>query len=139
MLCTVAVLAACGQGEQTSPSGSESVASTSALAGAAKKPRAIPRYVETGDLPALRERGKLRLLSPRWEGEELPLRGLPAAEMRETAEAFAERMGLEVQWVLIPKFGDLSGRKVVVHPASSYWESLSGLDAVYGFELVAAL
>ena len=81
MLCTVAVLAACGQGEQTSPSGSESVASTSALAGAAKKPRAIPRYVETGDL---------------------------------------------------------SGRKVVVHPASSYWESLSGLEAVYGFELVAA-
>ena len=70
-------------------------------------PVVAPRYTETGDLNALRERGKLRLLAPRWEGGGLPRSGLPAAEMREMGEAFARRMGLEPEWILIPRFDDL--------------------------------
>ncbi len=67
----------------------------------------VPAYVELGDLPALRERGRLRLLAPRWEGEGLPREGLPAREMRAQAEHFAARLGLEPVWILVEGFGEL--------------------------------
>lgn len=108
LLLIVAVLAACGGGEPASPQ-SESGVPAGGAAQTSMPPPAIPTYVETGDLGALAAHGKLRLLAPRWEGGGLPRRGLPAAEMRETAEAFAARLGLEPQWILIPGFGDLIG------------------------------
>lgn len=53
-------------------------------------------YFETGDLPSIKRRGKLRLLIPRrLEGESLVRKGHPSDAPRQLAEAFAREMGLE--------------------------------------------
>ncbi|WP_444906999.1 transporter substrate-binding domain-containing protein [Microbulbifer sp. SSSA008] len=65
-------------------------------------------YVEQGDLPALLERGVLRLLAPRGPQESaLPREGLPATEWRKLAENFARSRGLKPQWVYVDNFSDL--------------------------------
>ncbi|SEA11455.1 transporter substrate-binding domain-containing protein [Microbulbifer marinus] len=65
-------------------------------------------YIETGDLPAMRQRGVLRLLAPRLaEDEALPRDGLPSAEWRALAEKFAHSRGLEPQWVYVDSFAEL--------------------------------
>ncbi len=66
-------------------------------------------YTETGDLPALRERGVLRLLAPKFdEDPSLPREGLPLASYRETAEAFARSLDLQPAWVLVNDFDALT-------------------------------
>ncbi|ASK34059.1 ABC transporter substrate-binding protein [Alcanivorax sp. N3-2A] len=66
------------------------------------------QYTETGDLDALRERGVLRLLAPRFD-EELGLvrEGIPLQEFREQAERMAESLGLEPRWVYADSFEQL--------------------------------
>ncbi|BBM01636.1 transporter substrate-binding domain-containing protein [Microbulbifer sp. GL-2] len=65
-------------------------------------------YVELGDLPALRERGTLRLLAPRGPQESsLPREGLPVFEWRQLAEKFARSRGLQPQWVYVDNFAQL--------------------------------
>jgi len=57
-------------------------------------------YTETGDLEALRERGQLRLLAPRFDEEQALVReGVPLQEFREQAEVMAESLGLTPRWV----------------------------------------
>lgn len=66
-------------------------------------------YTETGDLPALRERGVLRLLAPKFdEDPSLPREGLPLASYRETAEAFVRSLDLQPAWVLVNDFDALT-------------------------------
>lgn len=66
-------------------------------------------YIETGDLPALRERGVLRLLAPRFdEDPALPREGFPLASYRETAEAFARSVDLSPEWILVDDFDALA-------------------------------
>ena len=66
-------------------------------------------YIETGDLPALLERGVLRLLAPRFdEDPSLPREGLPLASYRETAEAFARSVDLKPEWILVDDFDALA-------------------------------
>ncbi len=66
-------------------------------------------YIETGDLPALRERGVLRLLAPRFDADpSLPREGFPLASYRDTAEAFARSLGLQSQWILADDFSALT-------------------------------
>ena len=51
-------------------------------------------YEETGDLPALQERGYIRLLAPRFdEPSGLPREGVPAREYQAQAEAFVRHLG----------------------------------------------
>jgi membrane-bound lytic murein transglycosylase F len=67
--------------------------------------RISEHYIETGDLPALRQRGVLRLIAPRFDEDvSLPREGLPLASYRETAEAFARSLQLTPQWVLADSF-----------------------------------
>ena len=67
------------------------------------------RYIETGDLPALRKRGVLRLLAPRFdEDPSLPREGFPLASYRDTAEAFARSIDLQPQWILVDDFEALA-------------------------------
>ena len=67
-------------------------------------------YVETGDLRQIQQRQVLRFLAPRWEGQGLPRRGLPASEMRKSAAAFAAKLGLTPHWVLVDEFNSLMGQ-----------------------------
>ncbi|HEX5678293.1 MAG TPA: transporter substrate-binding domain-containing protein [Alcanivorax sp.] len=57
-------------------------------------------YIETGDLEALRERGQLRLLAPRFDEEQALVRdGVPLQEFRDQAERLARSLGLTPRWV----------------------------------------
>jgi membrane-bound lytic murein transglycosylase MltF len=65
-------------------------------------------YRERGDLPALRERGALRVLMPRLSAEPgLPRRGHLSRLERELTAAFAESEGLEPVWVYVDDHEDL--------------------------------
>lgn len=65
-------------------------------------------YQETGDLEALRERGYIRLLGPRFdEPSGLPREGIPASEYQAQAEAFVRKLGLEPRWVYADSVADL--------------------------------
>jgi membrane-bound lytic murein transglycosylase F len=62
-------------------------------------------YVETGDLPALLERGRLRvLLPPRNEEERLPRQGSPLHAEQELVAQFARSQGLEPEWIRVDRF-----------------------------------
>ena len=67
------------------------------------------RSLETGDLPALIERGSLRVVVPGTAlGEpSLPRQGSPVAQQRELAEAFAASLGLGVEWVPVFQLGEM--------------------------------
>ncbi|NIR31230.1 MAG: transporter substrate-binding domain-containing protein [Gammaproteobacteria bacterium] len=60
-------------------------------------------YVERGDLSALRERKKLRVLLPAGEAENgyLPRKGYPLDFEMRVAERFARQQGLEPVWVYV--------------------------------------
>ncbi|MEX1033823.1 MAG: transporter substrate-binding domain-containing protein [Cellvibrionaceae bacterium] len=75
----------------------------------AAAPAAAPApYTETGDLPALRERGKLRLIAPRFDGAEaLPRDGIPVHDYQRIAEEFSNSLNLDVHWVYVDAFTDL--------------------------------
>ncbi|MAC15809.1 MAG: ABC transporter substrate-binding protein [Alcanivorax sp.] len=65
-------------------------------------------YEETGDLPALQERGYIRLLAPRFdEPSGLPREGVPAREYQAQAEAFVRHLGLQPRWVYAESFAEL--------------------------------
>lgn len=65
-------------------------------------------YLETGDLPALEKRGKLRLIAPRFDGADaLPREGIPFQDYQRIAEEFSKSLGLEVQWIYVDAFTDL--------------------------------
>ena len=59
-------------------------------------------YTETGDLPALQERGVLRVLVPEIPRDQrLPREGHPFDFERELAAEFAGSQGLEVRWQVV--------------------------------------
>lgn len=63
--------------------------------------------VGLGDLDAVRERGVLRVLVPVLREASLPRRGAPATEDRDMAIAFAERLGVTVEFIAIDSRTDL--------------------------------
>lgn len=68
--------------------------------GASREPG--PSFLERGDLPAIREHGRLRILLPRREGfRYLPRHGVPLDFERELAAGYARRVGLEPEWVFV--------------------------------------
>lgn len=72
------------------------------------EPPAFRNFVETGDLDALRERGVVRLLAPRFDDDPaLPRDGLPMARYQELAEHFVRVLGLEPQWIRVDDYGAL--------------------------------
>lgn len=64
-------------------------------------------YVETGDLPALRDRGQLRILVQQTADGYLPRDGYPLDMERRMAEAFAREQGLEPVLVAVADYGEL--------------------------------
>ncbi len=65
-------------------------------------------YIEQGDLEAIKERGRLRLLAPRFDGADaLPRDGIPVEDYQQIATAFAEHLGLKVQWIFVDEFSEL--------------------------------
>lgn len=65
-------------------------------------------YQETGDLSALRERGYIRLLAPRFdEPSGLPREGIPSQDYQVQAEAFVRSVNLEPRWVYADDFNEL--------------------------------
>ncbi|MDF1629304.1 MAG: transporter substrate-binding domain-containing protein [Alcanivoracaceae bacterium] len=95
LLLLVLISAACDQSPQSSEA-------------AAKRNMQHP-YIETGDLPALRERAVVRLLAPKFDQDpSLPRDGLPLASYRETAEAFVRSLGLTPQWIVVDDLDALS-------------------------------
>ncbi|MCC1497598.1 transporter substrate-binding domain-containing protein [Alcanivorax sp. 1008] len=95
LLLLALISAACDQSPQSSEE-------------AAKRSMQNP-YIETGDLPELRERAVVRLLAPKFdEDPSLPRDGLPLASYRETAEAFVRSLGLMPQWIVVDDFDALS-------------------------------
>jgi membrane-bound lytic murein transglycosylase F len=83
-------------------------ASKSALPETDAKPEAPQHYEETGDLPQLRQHGRLRLLAPRFDGADaLPRDGIPVYGYQQVAAAFAKHLALDVQWVFVDAFDEL--------------------------------
>ena len=65
-------------------------------------------YIEQGDLNAIREHGFLRLIAPRFDGADaLPREGIPIQNYQQIAEAFAEQLQLDVQWIFVDDFSEL--------------------------------
>lgn len=97
----VVAMAAC------KPSGKDTNGSSSP--DKSQKASATPwEFIETGDLAALEKHGKIRILLPRQgDGPYLPRQGFPLDIERQTAEEFAESLGLEPLWVYVDNRGDL--------------------------------
>lgn len=94
----------------------------SLLAGCDKEPgvgevvSTFNNYEETGDLPALQERGYIRLLAPRFdEPSGLPREGVPAREYQAQAEAFVRHLGLQPRWVYAESFAELGALLSLIH------------------------
>ncbi len=64
-------------------------------------------YIETGDLDALKQRGFLRILVPRFDQTYLPREGNPFDHERELAAGFARSIGLKPELVAVPSFDEL--------------------------------
>ena len=82
-----------------------------ALHGCADKPhKAVEEngYVSVGDLPAIHERGSIRILAHRFSGASgLPRSGHPSRLEGELAERFARSQALEVEWVWVDEYSEL--------------------------------
>ncbi len=65
------------------------------------------RYVETGDLPALQQRGKLRILVPRPQELYLPREGFPLDLEQQLAAEFAAGIGLKPVLIFVDDIGDM--------------------------------
>ncbi|WP_339900102.1 transporter substrate-binding domain-containing protein [uncultured Gilvimarinus sp.] len=99
--------------------GASAVASSQA---ANTEAAAFNNYTETGDWPAIKKRGVLRLLVPRREYTGLPRTGMPTDGFRDLAEAFARDNGLRAEWIvkdslaeLIPALQQGEGDLIVNH------------------------
>ena len=66
-------------------------------------------YQDTGDLPALREHGVIRLLAPQFDEPSGLIRdgGVPTEEYQQLAEKFVESLGLKPRWVYADNYQDL--------------------------------
>lgn len=71
------------------------------------QPPTFVNYVETGDLPKLRERGTLRVLIEDDSEEFLPREGVSNRLDRRLAEEFAERQGLKLELIQLDDFDAL--------------------------------
>jgi membrane-bound lytic murein transglycosylase F len=70
--------------------------------------RGCRSYTERGDLEAIRDRGKLRIILPAsHEDETLPREGVPLNFSRDEAERFAEELGLKPVLVYVENYSDL--------------------------------
>jgi membrane-bound lytic murein transglycosylase F len=71
--------------------------------------KAPKNYVETGDLEALKDRGKLRILAQRFESEDesLPRQVSPLHAEQTIAQGFAEAQGLKPVMVYVDGVGEL--------------------------------
>ena len=93
------LLLACGNAEPPAPNTTSNTPTDTAE---------INHYIETGDLDAMKAHGKLRLLAPRFDGADaLPREGISVAHYQEIAEAFAEHLKLQVEWVFVDEFSEL--------------------------------
>ena len=73
-----------------------------------KSPPEPKTYIELGDLEAIRKQGSLRLVAPRFDGTNSLLReGIPMQHYHQIAEAFAQELQLDVQWIFVDDFSAL--------------------------------
>lgn len=76
---------------------------------ASSSPKANQRYVELGDLDAIKKRGVLRLARPSSEANSgLPRAGLPMQVRQAKAENFAKHLGLTPEWHQADNFSELN-------------------------------
>ena len=71
--------------------------------------QSFENYVERGDLPAIKERGKLRILlsDASLEVPYLPRQGLPIHYESDLMTRFAQGLGIEPEWIYVKKFDEL--------------------------------
>ncbi len=73
-------------------------------------PEPPPQKTSRGDLARVRERGVLRVVVPRLSEGCLPRKGMPAAAERELTQAFAERIGVDVEFLCTENRDELLAR-----------------------------
>jgi len=102
VLCILLPLAGCSRDEPSQ--GASTPPAVEPLAAAHDR-----RFIETGDLQALAQRGVLRILSPHYDAETayLPRNGSALAGEQDLATLFAHRIGLKPVLVHVERFGDL--------------------------------
>ncbi|WP_339616276.1 transporter substrate-binding domain-containing protein [uncultured Gilvimarinus sp.] len=105
-----------------SPNDEQGANATASSRAADTEAAAFNNYTETGDWPAIKKRGVLRLLVPRREYRGLPRTGMPTDGFRDLAEAFARDNGLRPEWIvkdslaeLIPALQQGEGDLIVNH------------------------
>lgn len=71
--------------------------------------KSFENYIELGDLPALKEREKLRVLltDVNIDVPYLPRQGLPVHYEIDLISQFAEQLGLHPEWIYVENFDDL--------------------------------
>ncbi len=102
-LCLLALPPSSCRGKESAPSGAPPPTPAPTLAEQVHS----DAYAETGDLAALRGRGRLRVLAQRRGEDYLPRQGYPHDQDRELAGEFAASLGLEPVMVYVDSFGAL--------------------------------
>ena len=71
--------------------------------------KSFENYIELGDLPALKDREKLRVLltDVNIDVPYLPRQGLPVHYETDLISQFAEQLGLQAEWIYVENFDDL--------------------------------
>ncbi|NTX08222.1 transporter substrate-binding domain-containing protein [Myxococcus sp. CA040A] len=77
------------------------------VAQVAAEPTKPPEPPFTGDLPALRKRGVLRVLVEGTDEDFLPRQGTPRSQDRALLERFAEKHGMSVEFLAMERFDQL--------------------------------
>jgi len=93
-------LFACSDPQSSNPGGTPS-------SGAGEATPIIESYIETGDLDAIKQQGKLRILTRYNEQKWLPRQGRSFNEEQELARKFAQHLKLEPVFIYVDKFEDL--------------------------------
>jgi membrane-bound lytic murein transglycosylase F len=88
------------------PSSSEQKLAVTSPSSSVAQP--VVPLLSTDDLSALRARGHIRFLIPRFDGlNALPRDGLPVLDYQDLARTFAESLQLEAEWVFVDDFAQL--------------------------------
>jgi len=135
-VCVALLVPACSGGSGESDDG----AGASPFPGPGAPADTVPwGYIETGDLPEIRDRGYLRVVDVvKPEAQYLPRDGSLEALGRRLVELFAADLGLEIHYVLIPP-GEDAHRYVLEGKGDVALGKLLGTTAMSSEEMIYSL
>ena len=106
VLCLILLVPGCSEVDK--PPASAAITKDTAQVDAAAEPAKLLDYKDTGDIDALRQRGVIRLLAPKFDTEQqLPRNAVPAEEYQALAERFVQSLDLQPKWIFVDSYTQL--------------------------------